>query len=198
MLATTTVDVVIQLATEIRSMFTFPWAAGAVSAVESLSTLPYHSIVTLLQKIKSRSPLPAVGSPIAADALRFNFSLDEIVSLSSMLQPAASVLADTTHPDTTKTTPIEKAVTALVAMSLWALISTALPGLGGLFAAGVTGVRIGYRQAKWGITLRTTELARFARPGPIGVVRAGSLVAVHSRTGRAANSVRHERPRLVA
>ncbi|OBG84717.1 hypothetical protein A5699_26290 [Mycobacterium sp. E802] len=202
MLVTTAVDVVIELASQIHAIFNFPWATGAVSAVQSLTALPYHSIVTLLQKIKSHALLlPAVGSPIAAaaaDALKFDLSLDEIVSLSSVLQRTAPVLADVSHPGNAKTTPLKKAVTALVAISLWALLSTALPGLGGVFAAAVTGVRIGYRQAKWGVTLRTTELARFARQGPIGTVRSGSLIAVHTRTARPGPTARREQPQLVA
>jgi hypothetical protein len=39
-------------------------------------------------------------------------------------------------------------------------------------------VRIGYRQAKAGFVLRTAGIARFARPGPLGVVRPGALVVV--------------------
>ncbi|MFV8053583.1 hypothetical protein [Mycobacterium sp. 48b] len=182
-LASSTVEAVIRLATEICDMFSLSWASSAAAAGQPLIALSYNSIVTLLKKILANSSsLTKVGSSSPADALASKFSLDEIISLTSMLQAAAPVLADTLRPFSAKTTPAQKAVTALVAMSLWALISAALPGLGGLFAAGATGVRIGYRQAKAGIALRTTELARFAKSGPIGTVHAGSLVAVHSRT----------------
>ena len=45
----------------------------------------------------------------------------------------------------------------------------------------LAGVRVGYRQAKAGVALRTTGIAHFARPGPLGVVRSGSLVVVRPR-----------------
>ena len=64
------------------------------------------------------------------------------------------------------------------AASLWALAAVALPGFGGLVILTLAGVRIGYRQAKAGFALRTAGIARFARPGPLGVVRSGSLVVV--------------------
>ena len=57
--------------------------------------------------------------------------------------------------------------------SLWALAAVALPGVGGLVFLTLAGVRIGYRQAKAGFALRAAGIARFARPGPLGVVRSG-------------------------
>ena len=67
------------------------------------------------------------------------------------------------------------------AASVWALAAVVLPGLGGLVILTLAGVRIGYRQAKAGFVLRTAGIARFARPGPLGVVRSGSLVVVRPR-----------------
>ncbi len=67
------------------------------------------------------------------------------------------------------------------AASLWALTAVALPGFGGLVILTLAGVRIGYRQAKVGFALQTTGIARFARAGPLGVVRSGSLVVVRPR-----------------
>ena len=88
-----------------------------------------------------------------------------------------------------------------VALSLAALAAVALPGLGGLVILTLAGVRIGYRQAKAGFVLRTAGIARFAGPGPLGVVRSGSLVVVRPRglrvvraTGRAGRSA-GSRPR---
>ena len=68
-----------------------------------------------------------------------------------------------------------------VAVSVAALAAVALPGVGGLVILTLAGVRIGYRQAKAGFVLRTAGIARFARPGPLGVVRSGSLVFVRPR-----------------
>ena len=67
------------------------------------------------------------------------------------------------------------------AASLWALAAVALPGAGGLVILTLAGVRIGYRQAKAGFVLRTAGIARFAGPGPLGVIRSGSLVVVRPR-----------------
>ena len=67
------------------------------------------------------------------------------------------------------------------AASLWALAAVALPGIGGLLFLTLAGVRIGYRQAKAGFALRAAGIAHFARPGPLGVVRSGSLVVVRPR-----------------
>ena len=68
-----------------------------------------------------------------------------------------------------------------VAVSLAALAAVALPGVGGLVILTLAGVRIGYRQAKAGFVLGTAGIARFAGPGPLGVVRSGSLVVVRPR-----------------
>lgn len=69
----------------------------------------------------------------------------------------------------------------LVPLSLWALATGALPGLAGLFVVFGAGIRVGYRHAKAGLAVRVSGLARFAGPGPLGVVRSGSLVSVHQR-----------------
>jgi len=61
------------------------------------------------------------------------------------------------------------------------LAAAALPGVGGLVILTLAGVRIGYRQAKAGFVLRTAGITRFAGPGPLGVVRSGSLVVVRPR-----------------
>jgi hypothetical protein len=72
----------------------------------------------------------------------------------------------------------------LLPASLWALATAALPGAGGLVILIAAGVRVGYRQAKTGFVLRTAGIARFARPGPLGVVRSRSLVVVRPRALR--------------
>ncbi|HEY9265001.1 MAG TPA: hypothetical protein VIQ11_10385 [Mycobacterium sp.] len=69
----------------------------------------------------------------------------------------------------------------LVPLSLWALAAGALPGLAGLLVLLGAGVRVGYRQAKAGIAVRVAGIGRFAGPGPLGVVRSASLIALHQR-----------------
>jgi hypothetical protein len=81
---------------------------------------------------------------------------------------------------------LENTVKAMLApVSLSALAAFALPGVGGLLIICAAGMRLGYRQAKAALTVRTTGLARFVRQGPLGVVRSGSLVSLHARTPRA-------------
>ena len=76
-----------------------------------------------------------------------------------------------------------------VAATLAALAAAALPGLGGLLTLNAAGIRIGYRQAKFGFAVQTSGIARFARPGPIGVVRSGSLVFIRPKASSDGNLV---------
>ncbi len=77
---------------------------------------------------------------------------------------------------------LEHTVSALfVPASLSALAAVALPGVGGLLIICALGMRIGYRQAKALFEVRRAGIAAFAGPGPLGVVRSGSLIALHSR-----------------
>lgn len=69
----------------------------------------------------------------------------------------------------------------LVPASLTALAAVALPGVGALLVIAAAGVRVGYRQAKAGLALRASGIARFAGPSPLGVVRSGSLVTLRQR-----------------
>jgi hypothetical protein len=70
--------------------------------------------------------------------------------------------------------------------SLTVLAALALPGIAGLFVVSGAGTMVGYRQARAAMILRAVGIARFVKAGPLGVVRAGSLVALHSRSSRAA------------
>jgi hypothetical protein len=77
---------------------------------------------------------------------------------------------------------LEHAVSALfVPASLSALAAVALPGLGGLLIICGLGTRLGYRQAKALLEVRRAGIAVFAGPGPLGVVRTGSLIALRPR-----------------
>jgi hypothetical protein len=88
---------------------------------------------------------------------------------------------------------LEHTVRAVLApASLSALAAFALPGVGGLLIICAAGMRVGYRQAKAALAVRTTGISRFARQGPLGVVCSGSLVALHPRHPRALRVVRPE------
>lgn len=91
---------------------------------------------------------------------------------------------------------LEHTVKAVLApASLTALAAFALPGIAGLLIICGAGMRLGYRHAKAGLALRTSAISRFARQGPLGVVRSGSLVALH--TPRAQRVVRRTALRAV-
>lgn len=85
-----------------------------------------------------------------------------------------------TESTTTGVLPVlEHAVAALlVPVSLSTLAALAIPGVAGLLIVCAAGIRIGYRQAKAGLMLRASGIARFAGSGPLGVVRSGSMVAL--------------------
>jgi hypothetical protein len=77
---------------------------------------------------------------------------------------------------------LEHTIRALfVPASLSALAAVALPGVGGLLIVCALGVRVGYRQAKALFEVRRAGIACFAGPGPLGVVRSGSLIALRPR-----------------
>lgn len=86
---------------------------------------------------------------------------------------------------------LEHTVSALfVPASLSALAALALPGVGGLLIICGLGTRLGYRQAKALLEVRRAGIAVFAGPGPLGVVRAGSLIALHPRGVRPDRTLR--------
>ena len=100
------------------------------------------------------------------------------------LSGTAPLAADGVRP-TDALSRLEHTVRAFLARaSLSALAAIALPGVGGLLIICAAGMRVGYRQAKAALAVRTTGISRFARQGPLGVVRSGSLVALHPRALR--------------
>jgi hypothetical protein len=74
----------------------------------------------------------------------------------------------------------------LVPASLTALAAIAVPGIAGLLIVCAAGIRVGYRQAKAGLALKLSGIARFAGSGPMGVVRSGSMISLHPRPSRVA------------
>jgi hypothetical protein len=117
---------------------------------------------------------PATPAGVATARLNADLSLSETAPLAVGSASRTDALAF-----------LENTVKAMLApVSLSALAAFALPGVGGLLIICAAGMRLGYRQAKAALTVRTTGLARFVRQGPLGVVRSGSLVSLHPRTPR--------------
>jgi hypothetical protein len=82
---------------------------------------------------------------------------------------------------------IQHTVDAVLApLSLLALAALASPGAAGLVLFSSAGMFVGYRQARAASMLRAPGIARFVKAGPLGIVRSGGLVAVHSRPSASA------------
>jgi hypothetical protein len=144
------------------------------------------------------SPTPPAAAPILpispVDMLPLSGDVIAPAALGGIATAGLSTdlsLADTAPMATEVAAPtgalsfLEHTVRAVLApASLTALAAFALPGIGGLLIICAAGIRVGYRQAKAALTMRSTAIARFARQGPLGVVRAGSLVSLHTRRTR--------------
>jgi hypothetical protein len=92
---------------------------------------------------------------------------------------------------------LEHTVKAVLApASLTALAAFALPGIAGLLIICAAGMRLGYRQAKAALAVRTSGISRFARQGPLGVVRSGSHVSLHTRHPRTLRAARPSASRV--
>lgn len=193
-----------QLPAEVAEILAARWYApsATVGRPDTGLATPANTLLGLLQPSQLAS---ATAVSVPTFALRTTAEVPAPSPLDTMAAtgvshrfiPSGSVV-DTAKTSDTGASFLKEAVTALlVSVSLWALITAALPGLGGLAAIGATGVRIGYRQAKAGLALRTTELARFAAGGPIGVVRSDSLIVMRPHSMRDLSpEVRDARPEL--
>jgi hypothetical protein len=139
-------------------------------------------MVSPLQMILPRSAFPAI--PSAGDATEDA----ALAAITTMLASQESSLPAQAPPMPDGVIPVGvqeffQQVVEEVKRSpgLAVLAAAALPGLGGLLVVTAAGIRLGFRQAKAGFALHAAGIARFARSGPIGVVRSGSLIAVRSR-----------------
>ncbi len=164
---------------------------GIVAAGPAAATLP---------------PVPA--APSAASPLLLPLAgagIPTVPMVGNAVGPAASgaiatihLARDTSLPETAAPAPKGAGWTdvlshfwhtfgaVVAAASLAALAAAALPGVGGLGIFTAAGVRVGQRQAKAGFALQSPGIGRFARPGPLGVVRSGSLVGIRRGASAAA------------
>lgn len=193
------VDAILQLPAEFRAALGIPWITPGISGYHALMSTPNVALLNLLVASLSQAGSPSPGSALAVH--RSGIEVDGGITLltTQRRQPVPTALAAPAPPHRSVPTVIKDTVAAiLVTLSLWSIFYAALPGLGGLISFGAAGVRIGYRQANAGIALQTPEMARFLRPGPIGVVRTGSLVSVHSRSTPAGHPTRRRHLKTVA
>jgi hypothetical protein len=138
------------------------------------------------------APLETLGDIVTT-------GLSNELPASGIATPAQDVIAQSTLGSF-----LQHTVSALfVPASLSALAAVALPGVGGLLIICGLGTRLGYRQAKALLEVRRAGIAVFAGPGPLGVVRAGSLIALRPRASgvrpdRALRVVRSETSRVAS
>ena len=139
--------------------------AGPVAAQPSP---PSASVPFWVSPILGNNPEPT-SIPAVATTL-----LSHEVSIPTTAPPATKV------PDQSGLLPfLEHTLGKVLApLSLLALAAVVVPGVCGLLLISGVGVRVGYRQAKAGLALRASGIARFAGPGPLGVVGSGGQIAL--------------------
>jgi hypothetical protein len=155
-------------------------AAGAQTGSELASLVMPSGLPTALRYSTVHGGTSSVGETV----------LDQIDNLEQTTQassssPASSRVAITSSATAPRnfTGLVQHALDTIASSpSLIVLTVAALPGLGGFIIIIGAGMRIGYRQAKFGFAMRSSDLARYVRPGPLGVVRSGSLIALRPRT----------------
>ena len=162
-----------------------PGMSAAASAGRTLPTPPFAGPILPFSPLGDMPLLGDVVAPatlggIAAAGLSADLSLSGTAPLAVGGVGPAGALSFLEHT--------VKAV--LAPASLTALAAYALPGIAGLLIICAAGIRLGYRQAKAALAVRTSGISRFARQGPLGVVRSGSLVALHTRHPRTLRVVR--------
>jgi hypothetical protein len=165
-------------------------AVGLSAATSTGLTPPVGPVPLPVMPISPDGGMPLLGDVVAAATLGgiATAGLSADLSLSG-----TAPLATAGAGPTGALSFLEHTVKAVLApVSLSALAAFAVPGIGGLLIICAAGMRVGYRQAKAALTVRTTGIARFARQGPLGVVRSGSLVALHQRRPRGLRVVRSE------
>jgi hypothetical protein len=139
-----------------------------------LATLPANTSPLVLPLALAAPPgAPLLGDEaVASLGAITTLATEHSVTATSVVEPNAGSLMDVQLP-------VGQALgEALRSASLAELLAVALPGLGGLVFFTGAGVGLGRRQAKAGLILQASGIARFARSGPIGVVRSGSLIAL--------------------
>ena len=182
------------LPTDIATMLGFPLDTGVpvdVAEVKPTADIAVPPIAALLAPLPEQLPDTALSGPAPLAPEETGTDIAGLagllpVAMSHQLAPEPALPAITPAPAPHKSFLERAATKLLVPISLWALATAALPGLGGLLIISAAGVRLGYRQAKAGIAMRASGIARFAGPGPLGVVRSGSMIALHSRKARVA------------
>lgn len=185
------VTTITQIPGDISTLLGFPATEAPTATVGgSAATLrvapPAATPMDLLPVLLAPAPAaPAVDVPTAPVAAPPVFAGTQSVGLSQELSSSEPLALKGVSSTGSMASVLKRAVSKmLVPVSIAALAALALPGVGGLLVVSGVGVRIGYRQAKANFVLQASGIARFAGPGPLGVVRSGSFIALSKRAGR--------------
>jgi hypothetical protein len=159
---------------------------GGVGVATTPRSAGGETVARLLQIIETGSGTPdaavpvAVGTPtpppIAASPIDLTAALGHLPPASTV----GPVGPDNAGPD--GVSAFLETYGGLVAASLAALLAAAIPGLAGMFIPTAAGARLGYRQAKARMAMRTLRTARSSAMGPIGIVSSGGLVTLRPKS----------------
>ncbi len=170
---------------------TAPVAAGGIGGslfAGGMST-PEHAVLASAVSGQENWPemlIASGGSPTwSAPGAGLHEAFEGISATGVEEEHLSVALADSIVPEQVRSVLRYTVGAVLAPLSLLVLALTASPGIAGLVLLGAAGTFVGYRQAKAASVLRAVGIARFVKAGPLGVVRSGGLVAVHSRTSRA-------------
>jgi hypothetical protein len=183
------VSEVAQVPKDLLGMFGIPAGAGARAPLFGAGGSPIHvsrvPVDTPLVGNEAQLPqVTAMNAPLFGNVVQAaEFGGVSTVGLSHQLASGLEPAPSSVSPATSSF--LDNMVkSVLVPASLTALAAIAVPGIAGLLIVCIAGIRVGYRQAKAGLALKLSGIARFAGSGPMGVVRSGSMITLHSRTSR--------------
>ena len=167
------------------------WVASELPLLRAFAGIPGMPVADIATGV---APLGGIAASISAAMTRVGGASSLPGLAQSFFRPASSELLLTGTGSLSGLAAPSGGVAGLMILnaagvlpiSLAALAALALPGTGGLTILTAAGVGVGYRQAKAGSAVRTAGIARFAGPGPLGVVRSGSLIVVRPRALRVA------------
>jgi hypothetical protein len=166
--------------TPVTAAATVGGGVGAAASAPLLATPASQWLDVSSTFLFGGAPLPDNIAPLATVGAIATTGLPHELPVSGIASPAQNVVEQTGLGSF-----LEHTVSALlVPASLSALAAVALPGVGGLLIVCLVGMRFGYRQAKALLEVRRAGIACFAGPGPLGVVRSGSLIALRPRASR--------------
>jgi hypothetical protein len=189
LLTAVTDAVVTQVPTDLVSLLGVPAVSATTTVRGGVTAAAYAPVLGVWASQWADLPsMPFVGNAAVPDMIAPLATVDDIALthlrhelLVSAIAPPVQSVSNTAAMNSF----LEHTVSALlVPASLSALAAVALPGVGGLLIICLAGMRIGYRQAKALMEVRRAGIASFAGPGPLGIVRSGSLIAMRPRGSR--------------